>query len=143
MTPVPGMSRLRGVLQLVVFGSYGSPFPEPRACREHPSRPFHVASRFGDNLYATHGQALGNVLADMPFACDLLAACESYKCIVFQLINAISIIRNYHELQQLDLPVSGQIRLEAKEPSHGTFASLRNAPEHFMYMCPLFPASSQ
>lgn len=70
MTPSPGISRLRDVLQLVVYASHGSPFPESRACRGHPSRPLHVASRFGDKLYATHGQALGNVLAEMPFACD-------------------------------------------------------------------------
>lgn len=143
MTPSPGISRLRDVLQLVVYASHGSLFPESRACRGHPSRPLYVASRFGDKLYATHRQALGNLLADMPFACDRFTACKSDKYIVFQWIIAISIIRNYHEVLQLALLVAGQIRLEAKEPSHGTFASLYNALKHFMDMCPLVPAFSQ
>ena len=32
------------------------------------------------------------------------------------------------------------MQLEAKEPSHGTLASLRNAPEHLVDMYPLVPA---
>ena len=35
------------------------------------------------------------------------------------------------------------MQLEAKEPSHGTLASLRNAPEHLVDMYPLVPAHSK
>ena len=39
--------------------------------------------------------------------------------------------------------VTNQMQLEAKEPSHGTLASLRNAPEHLVDMYPLVPAHSK
>lgn len=35
------------------------------------------------------------------------------------------------------------MQLEAKEPSHGKLASLRNAPEHLVDMYPLVPAHSK
>ena len=47
------------------------------------------------------------------------------------------------KIEQLTLFVTNQMQLEAKEPSHGTLASLRNAPEHLVDMYPLVPAHSK
>ena len=71
------------------------------------------------------------------------ADAEFNEGLVFQRFPVIHIPRGYHEVEQLPLFVTNQMQLETKEPSHGTLASLRNAPKHFMDMYPLVPAYSK
>ena len=54
--------------------------------------------------------------------------------------------RHHLELSKVELfsfLIANQMQFEAKEPSHGTFASLRNALEYFVDMYPLVPTHPQ
>ena len=92
--------------------------------------------------YLCNGK-LEKVLADIPFVSDKLAIYEFYKVFVFQWFPVIHISWGYHKVQQLTPLVTYQMQLEAKEPSHGALASLRNALEHLVDMYPLVPAYSK
>ena len=65
---------------------------------------------------------------------------EFYESYVFQWFPVIYISWGYHKVQQLTPLVTYQMQLEAKEPSHGALASLRNALEHLVDMYSLVPA---
>ena len=120
-----------------------SSFPKQQFVRHAHQGTFHVVFKFGDKLYAVYEQALEKVLADIAFVCDQLPVYEFNEGLVFQRFPVIHISRGYHEVEQLTLFVTNQMQLEAKEPSHGTLASLRNAPEHLVDMYPLVPAHSK
>ena len=163
------MFHLCNVLQLVIYRFYDGTFPEQQFVRHAYQSTFHVVFKFGDKLYAVHEQALEKVginptfsrhgitqvnlalliwlnekvLADIAFVCDQLPVYEFNEGLVFQRFPVIHISRGYHEVEQLTLFVTNQMQLEAKEPSHGTLASLRNAPEHLVDMYPLVPAHSK
>ena len=137
------MFHLCNVLQLVIYRFYDGTFPEQQFVRHAYQSTFHVVFKFGDKLYAVHEQALEKVLADIAFVCDQLPVYEFNEGLVFQRFPFIHISRGYHEVEQLPLFVTNQMQLEAKEPSHGTLASLRNAPEHLVDMYPLVPAHSK
>ena len=163
------MFHLCNVLQLVIYRFYDGTFPEQQFVRHAHQSTFHVVFKFGDKLYAVHEQALEKVginptfsrhgitqvnlalliwlnekvLADIAFVCDQLPVYEFNEGLVFQRFPVIHISRGYHEVEQLTLFVTNQMQPEAKEPSHGTLASLRNAPEHLVDMYPLVPAHSK
>ena len=148
---------------------YYCSFPKQQLVRHAHQGTFHVVFKFGDKLYAVHEQALEKVginptfsrhgitqvnlalliwlnekvLADIAFVCDQLPVYEFNEGLVFQRFPVIHISRGYHEVEQHTLFVTNQMQPEAKEPSHGTLASLRNAPEHLVDMYPLVPAHSK
>lgn len=137
------MFNLCNVLQLVIYRFYDGTFPKQQFVRHAHQSTFHVVFKFGDKLYAVHEQALEKVLADIAFVCDQLPVYEFNEGLVFQRFPVIHISRGYHEVEQLTLFVTNQMQLEVKEPSHGTLASLCNAPEHLVDMYPLVPAHSK
>ena len=130
------MFHLCNILQLVIYRFYYCSFPKQQLVRHAHQGTFHVVFKFGDKLYAIHEQALEKVLADIPFIFDQLAIYEFYEGFVFQWFPVIHISRGYHKVQQLTPLVTYQMQLKAKEPSHGAFASLRNALEYLIGISP-------
>ena len=137
------MLHLCDVFQFIVYRFYNSPFPEKQPVRDAQQSPLHVTFEFCDNLYAINEQALEEVLADISFVRNQLAIYEFDKSLVFQWLPVIHIPRSYHEVQQFTLLIANQMQFEAKEPSHGTFASFSYTLEYFMNMYPLVLAYSQ
>ena len=77
------------------------------------------------------------------FVTDELSVNEFNKSLVLKRFAVIYVTWSYYEIQNLALLVANQVQFESKEPSHGTFASLRNALEYFVDMYPLVPTHPQ
>ena len=137
------MLHLCDVLQFVIYGFNNSPLPEKKLVGDTHQRTSHVAFQFCDKLYAIDKEPLEEILSDIAFVTDELSVNEFNKSLVLKRFAVIYVTWSYHEIQNLALLVANQVQFEAKEPSHGTFASLRNALEYFVDMYPLVPAHPQ
>ena len=137
------MLHLCDVFQFVIHGFNYSPLSEKKLVGDTHQRTFHVAFQFRDKLYAIDKEPLEEILSDIAFVTDELLVNEFNKSLVLKRFAVIYVTWSYYEIQNLALLVANQVQFESKEPSHGTFASLRNALEYFVDMYPLVPTHPQ
>lgn len=137
---VPRMLQPSNVLQLIIDGFDDGPLSKQKLVGNAHQGTLHVVLQFGYQLYPVHKETLKQILADISFVTEKFAIEDFHECLVVQWLPVANITWCSHEVQQLTLFITNQMKFEAEEPSHGAFASLDYSLESLVYVYTLVAA---
>ena len=138
-----GVFNLCDIFQLIIDRLYQGSFSEQDFVRYAHQRVLHVIFHFGCQLYAIKKEILEQGLPDIPLVRAKFTLYVLQELFLFQRLTVVYVSRCEHEIENLALVIDNQVKLEAEEPSHGTFPASREALKSLVSQYALVPTYTQ